>query len=162
LNDWFAEYGASLRAYALALVRDLHQADDLVQEVFARAWQSQDRYQERGQARAYLFRIADHVVCDWARKNAQASLGDEVWNLTDSTNQTDPARSVVAAETNQELYRALDKLSPVQRRILLLRYFGQCGFNDIAKTVGCPVSTALSHCHRGLELLRIQFRNDQP
>ncbi len=57
-------------------------------------------------------------------------------------------------EETGRLTAALDRLSPAQRRVLLLRYFGQLSFADIATTTGLPLSTTLSHCRRGLETLR--------
>jgi len=60
----------------------------------------------------------------------------------------------VNTEQNELLTAALNKLSPAQRRVLLLRYYGQMSFAEIASTIGCPLNTALSHCHRGLEALQ--------
>ncbi len=154
---WVREYGPSLRAYLLAMVRNPHQADDLSQDVFCRAWQGRDRYQEQGYARAYLFRIADRVLCDSLRRKKPANLGDEVWSVEDVAKHIDPVEAVVDSETHAQLYQALDRLTAVQRRILLLRYFGQLGFQEIAETVDCPLNTALSHCRRGLEQLRGEF-----
>jgi DNA-directed RNA polymerase specialized sigma24 family protein len=37
---------------------------------------------------------------------------------------------------------------------LLLRYYGELSFAEIGRMLGCPVSTALSHCRRGLLALR--------
>ncbi len=48
----------------------------------------------------------------------------------------------------------MEALTPPQRRVLLLRYYGDLSFSEIAEIVGCPLSTALSHCRRGLLTLR--------
>jgi len=48
----------------------------------------------------------------------------------------------------------LASLSPPQRRALLLRYYGDLSFAEIAAIMGCPLGTALSHCRRGLLKLR--------
>jgi DNA-directed RNA polymerase specialized sigma24 family protein len=45
---------------------------------------------------------------------------------------------------------------------MLLRYYGQLTFEQIALTLGCPLNTALSHCRRGLERLRKQLVEDKP
>ncbi len=162
LDDWPGQYGAAVRAYIVALVRNAHLAEDLAQEVFVRAWRTRDRYREQGHAKAYLFRIADHVVCDSLRKRRPATLGDDMWNVADPAARSDPAGQAAAAETQSRLYRALDLLSPTQRRILLLRYFGQATFGEIAETVECPLNTVLSHCRRALELLRTEFADLSP
>ena len=162
LDDWAGQYGAAVRGYILALVRNPHLAEDLAQEVFIRAWQGQARYQEQGQAKAWLFRIADHVVCDALRKRSVPTLGDQVWDLADSGSGADPAHRAAANETGSRLERALDLLSPIQRRVLLLRYFGELPFGDIAAAVDCPLNTVLSHCRRALELLRTEFADFTP
>ena len=58
------------------------------------------------------------------------------------------------AEAERHLAQALTTLSPAQRRVLLLRYYGHLSFEEIADILGCPLNTALSHCHRGLTALR--------
>ena len=64
------------------------------------------------------------------------------------------AAAAVRAEENEQLAAALDQLSPPQRRVLLLRYYGQFSFAEIAEMIDCPLNTTLSHCRRGLEALR--------
>jgi RNA polymerase sigma factor (sigma-70 family) len=66
----------------------------------------------------------------------------------------EPSEALARTEAAERLTGALDRLSPAQRRVLLLRYYGQMSFAEIADVVGCPLSTALSHCRRGLLALR--------
>ena len=56
---------------------------------------------------------------------------------------------------------ALDQLSVPQRRVLLLRYYGDMSFEEIAATLECPLNTALSHCRRGLLALRRLLSGEQ-
>ena len=72
--DWEREHGQAVRGYLLAMVRRPDVADDLTQEVFCRAWQARERYRENGTARAYLFRIADRLACDFGRKSGARSI----------------------------------------------------------------------------------------
>ena len=138
------------------MVRHGDVADDLTQEVFLRAWQARDRYREEGNARAYLLRIADRLVIDRARKSGrELNLNEENWKQIEPTGDTpQPYQAVAKAEAARELTAALDRLSPAQRRVLLLRYYGQLTFAEIAEIVPCPLNTALSHCQRGLGTLR--------
>jgi RNA polymerase sigma-70 factor (ECF subfamily) len=156
MADWGGEHGHAVRGYLLAMVRRPEVADDLTQEVFFRAWQARERYREDGTARAYLFRIADNLACDWGRKSGrEVHLSDEGWTRVESARRfEEPADPLVRQEASQELAAALDALSPVERRVLLLRYYGDLSFAAIAEIIGCPLGTALSHCHRGLLALR--------
>ena len=161
---WVREHGEAVRGYLRGIVGRIDLVDDLFQEVFCRAWQGRQRYEERGFSRAYLLQIADRVACDrFRRSRPETTLGDEIWSIGESTAANHgPAAEAARAEAARRLEAALDVLSPIQRRALLLRYFGQLTFSEIAGTLDCPLNTALSHCHRGLQALRKQFEGEEP
>jgi RNA polymerase sigma-70 factor (ECF subfamily) len=164
MANWEGEHGQAVRGYLLAMVRRPEVADDLTQEVFFRAWQARERYREDGTARAYLFCIADRLVCDWGRKSGrEVHLSDEGWTRVESGRPfEDPADPLVRQEACDELTAALDALSPAERRVLLMRYYGDLSFAAIAEILRCPLGTALSHCHRGLLTLRKLLVKAQP
>ncbi len=154
--EWVREHGRAVRGFLLALVRRRDVADDLCQEVFCRAWQGRERYAEQGKTRAYLLQIANRLVVDRGRRNEpQTNLEDDVWRACEPTSRTlDPSQEAVLSEQVRLLHAALDRLAPMQQRVLLLRYYGQMEFQEIADTLQIPLNTALSHCRRGLETLR--------
>lgn len=154
--DWAREHGRAVRGYLLATVRRPDLADDLAQEVFCRAWQARSRYREEGNARAYLLRIADRLVCDRRRKSGrERTVDEEGWKRIEPVSRgVEASEALARAEAASRLAEALDRLSPAQRRVVLLRYYGQMSFAEIAEIVNCPLSTALSHCRRGLLSLR--------
>lgn len=155
IAQWVGEHARRVRGYLLGMVRKEDVADDLTQEVFRRALLAADRYEERGRVRAYLLRIADRLACDWGRRAGREVNGAEGWeeNVPDGEDR-EPSDQVIAAETAQQLTAALDTLSPAQRRVLLLRFYGEMDFSQIAETTEMPLNTVLSHCHRGLATLR--------
>ena len=162
--DWVETHGRAVRGYVLAMVRCPGVADDLAQEVFVRAWQARGRYREEGSARAYLLRIADRLVCDRARKRGhEVHVGQEQWRALEPAcppdepdGQTEPDAAI------GQLAAAMESLTPSQQRVLLLRYYGELSFAEIAAIMQCPVGTALSHCHRGLQALRKQLVENEP
>jgi RNA polymerase sigma-70 factor, ECF subfamily len=164
IAEWVREYGGAVRGYLRGIIGQLDAIDDLFQEVFSRAWQGRRRYEERGHARAYLLQIADRVVCDrFRRTKPETTLGEGIWEIVEkSAKMSEPSQNAVRNEAARRLDAALGQLNPLQKRALLLRYFGQLSFHEIAETLGCPLNTALSHCHRGLQSLRKQFEGDEP
>jgi len=162
--EWVCEHGRAVRGFLLAMVRRPDVADDLAQEVFCRAWQARSRYREQGSARAYLLRIADRLVCDRSRGRMPfVNLDEEGWDRHDPPDPSaGPLAALLMVEATGRLTAALDQLSPAQRRVLLLRYYGQLGFAEIAATIGLPLSTTLSHCRRGLEMLRRMLVEEMP
>jgi RNA polymerase sigma-70 factor (ECF subfamily) len=153
LTRWVEEHGPAVFGYLLHLVRNRHLAEDLLQEVFCRAWTARSRYAEQGKARAYLLRIADRLgrlhrrraACD---RTLTSTLPDEL------AGGESPLRQLEQEECRRQLDEALSMLSEAQRRTLLLRFYGDLEFSEIAAILGCPLNTALSHAHRGLRKLR--------
>ena len=156
VSRWVREHGRSVRGYLLRLVRRPDVADDLTQEVFRRAWQARDRYQELGHERAWLLRIADNLACDRARRQGrEQTVDEETWrHLEPAGNSPRPDERLAREESRAELAQALDRLTDMQQRVLLLRFYGEMDFAQIAQVVGCPLGTALSHARRGLMSLR--------
>lgn len=155
LERWVREHGPALQGFLWALVRDQHAVDDLLQEVFCRAWESRDRYRDTGQERAYLLRIADRLVKDRARRRWRerpVQLSDT--ELEVAAADGSPLDAILRREAQKQLAAALDGLTEPQRRTLLLRYYGDISFAEIAAVMKCPLSTVLSHCRRGLVALR--------
>ncbi len=110
----------------------------------------------RGKTRAYLLQIANRLVCDRSRRDEpRTNLDEETWKIYEPPSEMpDPSQAAIMSEQIGLLHSALDRLAPMQRRVLLLRYYGQMGFKEIADTLEVPLGTALSHCRRGLETLR--------
>jgi RNA polymerase sigma-70 factor (ECF subfamily) len=160
LNDatlvrWVREHGSGIRGYVAALVRDRSLAEDMVQEVFLRAWKQRESYVEQGSEKGYLFRIADRLVIDHRRAKSADSL-PEAFEIIDHSVSA-PLDELISRESAERLREGMGRLSEAQRRVLLLRYFGQLKFEEIAPMIGCPLATALSHARRGLEQLRAFF-----
>lgn len=151
-EDWVREHGRAVQGYLWAVTRD-QAAADLTQEVFLRAWKARGRYRENGNARAYLLRIADRLATDRFREGARRPRGSSE-GLDSVPSADDPALLAVQNEQAGLLAAALDELGSDHRRVLLLRYYGQLSFAEIAETMEIPVNTVLSHCRRGLEQLR--------
>jgi RNA polymerase sigma-70 factor (ECF subfamily) len=151
LTFWVREYGDGLFRYLRFRVRDEHAAADLVQEVFFRAWRKRFDYVHRGQDRAYLFTVADRLACDHLRRpNRVAPLSE----ADEPSALEDPASKLLLAEAEAAVKGAIELLSEAQQRTLLLRYYGELSFQQIAEALDAPVGTVLSHCRRGLERLR--------
>jgi RNA polymerase sigma-70 factor (ECF subfamily) len=156
LAQWVAAYGPAVRGYLLAMVRREDMAEDLLQETYRRAWEARHRYRERGAARAYLICIADRLVKNHARQSGrELQVEAEHWaTLEPADGNAEPSGALTLSEDRQRLNAALDQIAPEQRRVLLLRYYGELSFAEIATTLGCPLNTALSHARRGLLALR--------
>jgi RNA polymerase sigma-70 factor (ECF subfamily) len=155
-TQWVSAHGKAVRGFLLAMVRRADLADDLTQEVFCRAWRARHRYREEGKGRAYLLKIADRLLHDRHRRlGPEQGLAENGWREHEPASRLpEPSQAALLAEQTEQLTAAIDRLSSIQQRVLLLRYYGQLSFAEIAQITECPLNTTLTHCHRGLETLR--------
>lgn len=155
IERWVAEHARAVRGYLRGLIQENWVIDDLVQEVFCRAWLARERYVESGKERAYLLRIADRLARDVYRRPKRERFADrELLDLYSGPDDRDPSHSLQRGELKSQLDQAMQSLTENQRRTLLLRYYGELSFAEIAETMQCSINTVLSHCHRGLQTLR--------
>jgi RNA polymerase sigma-70 factor (ECF subfamily) len=119
----YDEYYDKIGRYIFVRIGDRVVAEDLVGEVFLRALRSLDSYKERGiPMYAWLFKIAHNLVVDYLRQAAKRKTIpiDTVQVVA----KQDPQ---LMTETNMEVARvtkALEKLTPTQRQVIELRFFG--------------------------------------
>jgi RNA polymerase sigma-70 factor (ECF subfamily) len=156
LTDWVREHGRSVYGYLFALTRRADVAEDLTQDVFRRAWQAREQYSEQGSPKAYLLRIADRLVIDYSRrKRLEVHLDEDGWRIYQPhAVAAAPESGLESSESLSRLRESMQNLSPPQRRVLLMRFFGDLDFESIAQQMQSPLGTVLSHCHRGLAKLR--------
>lgn len=160
LTLWVREHARAVRGFLLGMTRRADVADDLLQETFRRAWQARDRYEEDGRERSYLLRIADRLAVDHARRSQRrdTTVDEAAWRAAEPQSRESSALWRLSQEEDRKLLaEALEGLSEAQRRVLLLRFYGDLEFAEIARQLDCPLGTVLSHCHRGLAKLRKQL-----
>ena len=156
-------YGPRLFGYFLRATAHHHDAEDLLSEMSLRLVKQLGRYDDRGRFEPWLFRIAANMVRDRIRRRktrptpTSLSLeGDDGGSLADRlAGESDNVDAkLLSAEASIELREALENLDFTTREMVLLRYFGQMSFKELAETFECPLGTVLARVHRGLASLR--------
>jgi RNA polymerase sigma-70 factor (ECF subfamily) len=152
-----SHYILSLRRYAMALVGNREDADDLVQECLARALARTVAWNQVRNVRAYLFTILHNLYVDRAgsRKNAGIVVPIETAEAQLST----PACQEQGLRL-RDLERALRLLPEEFRQVVLLVGMEGMSYRDTATTLGVPVGTVMSRLSRGRETLRELMAND--
>lgn len=120
-----------LARYAYARLGDRTEAEDVASDVFVRALESLDSYQERGlPMEAWLFRIAHNLVVDRLRRAGRFERSDEApEELPDSP---DPARIAEERILMSDVRNAMEQLSPGQREVVSLRFYAELSSREVA------------------------------
>ena len=136
-------------AYARRLTRSAADADDLVQETFARAFRSWRDLRERRACRAWLFRIARNLHLNrrrYASSRPELHLVDEE-RAAEHASFVPPER--VERLAAHDLEAALERLPAEQRDAVLLCDLWGFEYEEIASILGCPLGTVRSRIARG-------------
>jgi RNA polymerase sigma-70 factor (ECF subfamily) len=141
-----------LRRYARALTRDLTRADDLVQSCLTRAVAKQHLWQPGTDLRAWLFTLLHNQHVNYVRRAVRegnsVSIEDAAPLLTVQPNAIDALQL-------RDLERALGKLAPEQRQVILLVGLEGISYEEVASILDIPVGTVRSRLSRGRDQLRI-------
>ena len=136
--------------YIYHSVKNEDLANDLFQDTFVKAITTikQGRYVENGHFAAWVSRIAHNLIIDYFRQvkneNLQSTDDDEsnILNrkeLSQSTIEDD----MVASQIHNDVRRLIRTLPDSQREVLVMRYYKNMSFKEIADTTGVSINTAL-------------------
>jgi RNA polymerase sigma-70 factor (ECF subfamily) len=156
--DLFWRHGTSVHGY-LARRTSRQEADDLLGEVWVRAFKARGSYDPRWpDARPWLYGIARHVLLAHWRRADRAPAGGADAPAFDPWDEVD--RRLDASAERRKLQQVMVRLSPVEREVLLLVTWEHLTPSEAAVTLGIAPGTARSRLHRALSVFRREFDAD--
>lgn len=152
-------FRAELLAHCYRLLGSVHDAEDVVQETYVRAWRAYDRFEGRSSVRRWLYAIATRVsltvISQRSRRTPLEPLPDTL------VSGDDPAVSVVTrAGVRLAFVAALQHLPARQRAVLVLRDVLQWPAADVAQMLdmsSAAVNSALQRAHGSLRALDLEL-----
>jgi len=155
----------SAKVYRLAyrLTGNRHDAEDLTQEVFVRAFKSLDKFKP-GTLDGWLHRITTNLFLDQVRRKARIRF-DGLPEDADQRipgNETSPERSFEFNNLDSDIQAALDKLPIEFRTAVILCDIEGFSYDEVATALGIKLGTVRSRIHRGRALLRAALADRDP
>ncbi len=155
-EDWkagFAELGPGLVLFARQFVRQLPDAEDIVQEAFVKFWRRNHRIDNR----ALLYATVRSIALDYIRRDSRRARR-EAEAISDSEQSIEP-QFEFANESQQALAVAVDHLPHEQREVLVMKIWNELTFAEIASALEISQNTAASRYRYALSALK---KNLQP
>jgi RNA polymerase sigma factor (sigma-70 family) len=146
-------------AYNLArwLMRNEHDAEDMVQEAYLKAFRHQAGY--RGDdGRPWLLAIVRNTCYDRLKQHGvrdNSAFDERIHSVGHST--TNPETSLLEKEKTELLREALGALSPEYREVLVLRELEELSYVEIASITKIPIGTVMSRLSRARKQLQESF-----
>ncbi|GAA2854846.1 RNA polymerase subunit sigma-24 [Actinoplanes cyaneus] len=147
----------SLLRYAVVLTGDRHLAQDVVQEVLARAHVKWRRISSADSPEAYVRRMVLNEYLSWRRSWAVRNLhfaGERLVEIDDARGGVHDHADRIAE--SDELWNRLATLGRKQRAVLVLRYYEQLDDDSIADLLNCSPATVRSQASKALRTLRLE------
>ncbi len=148
------------------MVRDPTVAEDIAQETFIKAFRNLRRFDPRRKLASWLFKIAHNTTLDHLRRKRLDTVpleltdgtGEETWEVLEAPEAT-PERRAESTELMAALEKAVARVKPGYREILLLRFREGLAYRDIADVVGLPMGTVKIQLHRARKRLAQELEN---
>ena len=145
-------YAKRCFGYFYRLTGNVETSNDLLSELFVRLVEKIGSYKE-GSFEKWLFRISSNIFYDYLREKqrrekAMQHLQQHRIETTTVENNNETSLQI------DSLQRQLEKLDAETRELVLLRFYSELSFKEIAKMRSMPIGTVLSKVHRGLKSLR--------
>jgi len=150
-------------AYNLALrtLGDPHEAEDMAQEAFVRAWLAISRFRGRATFQTWLYRIVVNLCYNRLpnlRRELAAEGDEKIANVHDGLS-ANPATLVEIDEQRAFLHRQIERLPEKYRLLITLRYQGELTYEEIAQVLDVPLGTVKTGIFRARARLREALRN---
>jgi len=148
-DEWVAARVVPLLRFAYLLTGSQSEAEDAVQGALERALAAWPRVSRTDDPETYVRRmIVNQHISVWRRWRRRVS---PVAVVRETDTAGDPGEEVAAREA---VRRLCAMLPPTQRAAVVLRYYEDRDYAEIAALLGCAEATARSHVHRALRVLR--------
>ena len=156
LEELYDRHAPMLYGLVLRIVGRVSDAEEVLQDAWLQAWRRAETWDPaRGTVIAWLVTLARSRAIDRIRSVASRQRAESATPAPDPPRTADePAANAVQRQRQERLSAALATLSPRQREVLELGYFGGLSQTEIAERIGAPLGSVKSWTRQGLMRLR--------
>ena len=154
---------SKINVYRLAydMTGSRHDAEDLSQEVFVKAYRALPKFRSESKWSTWLYRITTNVCIDHNRSRSKTMEYRDALTSDDATSEpnhprssSNPDRSTEASMIQRNIEQALGQLAPQERSVFVLRHYHDLPLKEIAATMEISEGTVKSYLFRALQRLR--------
>lgn len=154
-------YQQKLFSYIFFITKDQKISEDIFQETFMKAIVTikSGRYTENGRFYSWISRIAHNLIIDQFRTERNENTISSEEGGYDLLNNQDICEenieeSIINAQIMKDVRRLVDNLPENQKEIIMMRFYRNMSFKDIAETTGTSINTALGRMRYAIINLR--------
>lgn len=139
---------SAIYGFALSLLKNIHEAEDVLHDVYIKIYDNADSYQDNGKPMAWIFTITKNLSLMRLRSKKHYADIDEIIEII-------PSKSDINNTDTKLLLEAVFKcISDEERNILILHTMSGYKHREISKLLDIPLSTVLSKYNRSIKKIR--------
>lgn len=160
-KDLMVKYEKPMYFHIRKMIKEVELVEDLVQEVFMKAFKNLSTYSNDYAFSTWIYRIATNHTIDYLRKKKLQTLsindpyktkdGDVEIQLPDETYATD--KKIIKKERKQIVHEAIENLPKKYKAVIKLRHMEELSYDEISDELDLPLGTVKAHIFRARELL---------
>ena len=144
--------------FAMHLLGDREEAEDIKQETFVRAYQAFHRFRSDASLQTWLMKICANLCRDriksWDRRNVKYNTQELPDSSGDDSFSQDPATLLNTKETNRIVKLVLDNMPASHREVIVMREFEEMTYEQMSEVLGCSTASAKLRVFRARRCLR--------
>lgn len=153
LSALVAKYRRPLYRHAFHMLKDAEEAYEITQEVFVRAWKETRLFDTDFHVKGWLYRVTSNLSLKHIRhRRVRTIFGLKRPEVPKEV--TAPVTDAIYGEVRKEVAVALEKLPSRFRQLVLLRYFDDLSYKEIADTLQMPIGSVMSGLSRARDRLK--------
>ena len=151
---------------AIGVVKNPDDALEIVQDAFVKVFRNLDSFKGETSFYTWLYRIVTNLAIDTKRRQARRPESDYDETLTPSDDAIgeggtrlgrDPFDQVRSRELGEEIFAALEELTPNHRAVILLREIEGLSYEEISEVLECSMGTVMSRLHYARKKLQARL-----
>lgn len=140
------EYSDRLYRFVLKSIKDVHKAEDIVQDSYEKLWKNVDNVNAE-KVKSYLFTTAYHTMIDRIRKDKNAVYAEDI-SIHEEGHENN------YSDLSEILKEAVDRLPHVQRMVVLLRDYEGYNYQEIGELTNLSISQVKVYIYRARVFLK--------
>lgn len=146
----FNRYRDAIHRLFVQRLGGVNDADDLLQETFIKVYINIHRYSSDYTFGQWVYTIARNTFIDFVRRRQDDLSIDDRFFAPASSAPT-PEESVINLQQRSQIEQYLDRLAPRYRQLILMRFFEEYSYEEIAAKLSLPLGTVKTQIHRARE-----------
>lgn len=154
----YQKYHAYLFALALKYLKSSEMAEEAVQQVFVKLWETSAKLEIEVNLKNYLYTMVKNYILNQFRNNRETIALNYVNAQSEIAKEDDFIEKLEEREMHEFLYKGIDKLPPQKREICKLKLESKYSNQEIADKMNISIHTVKSHYQESVKILREYFQ----